>query len=283
MCVFFKKISAQVVQEAVQRRAIGVFMKHSVLVVFGVMAWIAWGAVQADPGHGGHDSGGSVSVSNDNSAGPSTGRSLNSGSTATSSAAIPSMRGTYPSRIAANGNRKVKAQGNFGTKVFRIGPEDTIRVSVWRNPELNVTAPVRPDGKISVPLIGDVQAGGLTPEQVAEIIKKKLSMYIRSPRVAVILTAMRSHEFISRVRVTGAVRTPKSMPYRQGMTVLDVVLEAGGLNDFASGNRTRLYRKVNGKTVVMKVKLGRILKKGKLETNYDVKPGDIISVPERIF
>lgn len=259
------------------------FMKHSVLVVFGVMAWIAWGAVQADPGHGGHDSGGSVSVSNDNSAGPSTGRSLNSGSTATSSAAIPSMRGTYPSRIAANGNRKVKAQGNFGTKVFRIGPEDTIRVSVWRNPELNVTAPVRPDGKISVPLIGDVQAGGLTPEQVAEIIKKKLSMYIRSPRVAVILTAMRSHEFISRVRVTGAVRTPKSMPYRQGMTVLDVVLEAGGLNDFASGNRTRLYRKVNGKTVVMKVKLGRILKKGKLETNYDVKPGDIISVPERIF
>jgi polysaccharide export outer membrane protein len=197
------------------------------------------------------------------------------------------MRGAYPAKVAARkkfkARGKVKARGNFGTKVFRIGPEDTVRVTVWRNPELNVTAPVRPDGKISVPLIGDVQAGGLTPEQVARIITKKLSMYIRAPRVAVILTAMRSHEFLSRVRVTGAVRAPKTIPYRQGMTVLDVVLEAGGLNDFASGNRTKLYRKANGKTVVLKVKLKRILKKGKLETNYDVKPGDIISVPERIF
>lgn len=188
-----------------------------------------------------------------------------------------------PSSSAATDSATPKVRGNFGTKEFRIGPEDTIRVTVWRNPELNVTAPVRPDGKISVPLIGDVQAGGLTPEQVAGIIKKKLAMFIREPRVAVILTSMQSHQFISRVRVTGAVRNPKSIPYRQGMTVLDVVLEAGGLNDFASGNRTKLYRKQDGKTVVMKVKLNRILKKGKLETNYQVKPGDIISVPERIF
>lgn len=260
------------------------FTKYLVLVVFGIVAWIAWGAVQAGPGHGGgHDSGGSVGVSSDNSTGSSSSGSSNSGSTAARSAATPYMRGTYPSKIAAKSSSKIKVRGNFGTKVFRIGPEDTVRVSVWRNPELNVTAPVRPDGKISVPLIGDVQAGGLTPEQVARIIKKKLSMFIRAPRVAVILTSMRSHEFISRVRVTGAVRTPKSMPYRQGMTVLDVVLEAGGLNDFASGNRTKIYRKTNGKTVIMKVKLKRILKKGKLETNYHVKPGDIISVPERVF
>src|SRR4029077_11573167 len=139
---------------------------------------------------------------------------------------------------------------------YRIGVDDRVQVTVWRNPELSVTAPVRPDGKISVPLIGDVEAGGRTPTEVAETIKKQLSTYIRDPNVAVIITELRSHEFLSRVRVTGAVRTPRSMPYRQGMTVLDAVLEAGGVNDFASPNRSRLYRKVKDKTEVFEVDLG---------------------------
>src|ERR1700704_1197372 len=133
---------------------------------------------------------------------------------------------------------------------YRIGVDDRVQVTVWRNPELSVTAPVRPDGKLSVPIIGDVQAGGRTPSEVAETIKKRLSEYIREPNVVVILTELRSHEFLSRVRVTGAVRTPRSMPHRQGMTVLDAVLEAGGVNDFASPNRTKLYRKVKDKTAV---------------------------------
>ena len=109
---------------------------------------------------------------------------------------------------------------------YRIGVDDRVQIAVWRNPELSVTAPVRPDGKISVPIIGDVEAGGRTPSEVAEIIKKRLSEYVRDPNVAVILTELRSHEFLTRVRVTGAVRTPRSMPHRQGMTVLDAVLEA---------------------------------------------------------
>jgi polysaccharide export outer membrane protein len=166
---------------------------------------------------------------------------------------------------------------------YKIGVDDGLQVTVWRNPDLSTTAPVRPDGKISVPLVGDVQAGGLTPEEVAAAIKQKLAYYIRDPNVTVIVTSLRSHEFLSRVRVTGAVRTPKSMPHRAGMTVLDAVLEAGGVNDFAAPNRTKLYRKGKTKTEVLDVELGDILNKGKLDTNYELKPGDIITVPERLF
>lgn len=166
---------------------------------------------------------------------------------------------------------------------YRIGVDDRVQITVWRNPELSVTAPVRPDGKISVPIIGDVEAGGRTPSEVAELIKKRLAEYIRDPNVAVILTELRSHEFLSRVRVTGAVRAPRSMPHRQGMTVLDAVLEAGGINDFASPNRTRLYRKVKDKTEMFDIELGDILKKGQLQSNYQLRPGDVITVPERLF
>jgi polysaccharide export outer membrane protein len=169
---------------------------------------------------------------------------------------------------------------------YRIGVDDRVQVSVWRNPELSVTVPVRPDGMISVPLIGDVRAGGLTAVEVADLIKKKLSVIIRDPSVAVILTDLRSHEFLSRVRVTGSVRTPRSLPYRQGMTVLDAVLEAGGINDFAAPNRTKLYRKgKEGKegAEVFDIELGDILNRGRLESNYSLRPGDVITVPERFF
>jgi polysaccharide export outer membrane protein len=166
---------------------------------------------------------------------------------------------------------------------YRIGVDDRVQVSVWRNPELTVTAPVRPDGKISVPIIGDIEAGGHTASEVADSVKKKLAEYIREPNVAVIITELRSHEFLTRVRVTGAVRTPRSMPHRQGMTVLDAVLEAGGLNEFASPNRAKLYRKVKDKTEVFEVSLGDILAKGRLETNLALRPGDVITVPERLF
>ncbi len=166
---------------------------------------------------------------------------------------------------------------------YRIGVDDRLQITVWRNPELSLTVPVRPDGKISVPLIGDVQAGGNTPTQVAAIIKDKLTAYIREPNVAVILTELRSHEFLSRIRVTGAVRTPRSMPYRPGMTVLDAVLEAGGINEFASPNRTKLYRKGVEKTEIRDIDLADILTKGKLESNYELKPGDVVTIPERLF
>jgi polysaccharide export outer membrane protein len=179
-----------------------------------------------------------------------------------------------------------KNANRFATYVegdYRIGVDDVLLITVWRNPDLSVTVPVRPDGKISVPLIGDVQAGGNTPTQVAAIIKEKLSTYIREPNVAVIPTALHSTDFLSRVRVTGAVRVPKSMTYRQGMTVLDVVLEAGGINDFAAPNRTKLYRQTKKKTEIINIYLGDILTKGELVTNMELMPGDVVTVPERLF
>lgn len=166
---------------------------------------------------------------------------------------------------------------------YHIGADDQLQVSVWRNPDLSVNVPVRPDGMISVPLIGDVKAGGLTPEQVAATIREKLKTYIRDPSVTVIVTELRSHEYLSRVRITGAVRNPSSITFRQGMTVLDAVLQAGGVNDFAAPNRTKLYRRVKGKARVYDIELGDILNKGQLGTNYVLMRGDVITVPERYF
>ncbi len=166
---------------------------------------------------------------------------------------------------------------------YKIGVDDQVQVSVWRNPELGITVPVRPDGMISVPLIGDVMAGGRTPPEVAKDIESKLSAYVRDPQVAVILTQLRSHEYLSRVRVTGAVRQPVSVPFRPGMTVLDAVLAAGGLNDFAAADRAELHRKSGETAQTYPVKLDRILNRGDLATNYPVAPGDVITIPERTF
>lgn len=166
---------------------------------------------------------------------------------------------------------------------YRIGVDDQVQVAVWRNPELGITVPVRPDGMISVPLIGDVLAGGRTPPEVAKDIQDKLAAYVRDPQVAVILTELRSHEYLSRVRVTGAVRQPVSVPYRPGMTVLDAVLAAGGLTEFAAPDRAELHRRSGDASRTFEVKLDRILNRGDLATNYPVAPGDVITVPERTF
>lgn len=172
----------------------------------------------------------------------------------------------------------------MAVSAYHIGVDDQLQISVWQNPDLSVTVPVRPDGKITVPLIGDVQAGGQTPEAVAATIQGKLKSYVRDPQVAVILTQLRSHEYLSRVRVTGAVRTPVSLPYRQGMTILDLVLAAGGTTEFAAPDRTELYRRDgDGATQAYAVQLGKILQKGELATNYPVQPGDVVTVPQRAF
>lgn len=166
---------------------------------------------------------------------------------------------------------------------YFIGVDDVLAVNVWRNPELSVSVPVRPDGRISVPLVGDVMAGGKEPMEVAEEIRKKLTQFIREPQVTVILTELKSHEFISRVRVTGAVNNPASLPFRQGMTVLDAILQAGGVNEFAAPNRSKLYRKLKDQTGKYDILVGQILNSGDLETNFELMPGDIITVPERLF
>lgn len=182
-----------------------------------------------------------------------------------------------PGGLAEAGGEGGSAQEYF------IGVDDQVQVNVWRNPELSMSMPVRPDGMISLPLIGDVQAGGRKPSDVAAEVRERLSHYVRDPNVTVIITELRTHEYISRVRVTGAVQTPTSIAHRQGMTVLDAVLQAGGINEFAAPNRAKLYRKIGNETKVYPVDLGGILQEGKLATNYELQPGDIITVPERLF
>ena len=164
---------------------------------------------------------------------------------------------------------------------YVLGATDVVRVSVWRNDDLSISVPVRPDGKISVPLAGDVQASGKAPEELADDIEKRLASFIRQPQVSIVVTSMGSHEFSDRVRVTGAVRQPTSVPHRSGMTVLDIVLTSGGLSPFASANNSILYRKIDGEVVAIPVKLGEILTRGDISTNYRLIPGDILTVPER--
>ncbi len=166
---------------------------------------------------------------------------------------------------------------------YLVGVDDTLSVSVWRNEELSVSAIVRPDGMITVPVIGDVAAAGRTPEEIASDIREHLSKYIRSPQVAVSVTGLVSSAYLTRIRVTGAVTQPVSTAHRPGMTVLDAVLEAGGLTEFAAPDKARLYRKVDEKVKAYPVFLKQILQKGDLSTNYRLLPGDIISIPERSF
>lgn len=168
-------------------------------------------------------------------------------------------------------------------KNYRIGVGDTLKIQVWRNEELSSEVPVRPDGKVSSPLVGDVVAAGLSTQELAKVVTEKLSAYLRNPEVTVIVTNPASADFLRRVRVTGAVRTPVSVSYRQGMTVMDLVLQAGGLTEFAAPNNARLYRTIDGKTKIYAVDLGNILQRGDLKTNYNLYPSDVVTVPERSF
>ena len=166
---------------------------------------------------------------------------------------------------------------------YKIGVGDALSVNVWRNPELSINVPVRPDGKISMPLIGDVMAADLTTEQLSQNITKSLTTYIKSPQVTVIVVNPSSSDFQRRVRITGAVTNPQSIPYREGMTVLDLVLLAGGPNQFASANKAKLYRKVNNELKVYPIKLDDLINDGDVQTNYALQPSDIVTVPERSF
>lgn len=165
---------------------------------------------------------------------------------------------------------------------YVIGPGDTIQVFVWRNPDLSVSVPVRPDGKVSTPLVEDMVAVGKTPTQLARDIEARLAEYIRSPQVNIIVTEPRSS--FSKVTVIGQVGTPGPVPYREGMTVLDVVLAVGGLGEFAAGNRAKLVRKdENGKPKEIRVRLADLVERGRLKENVEVRPGDMLIVPESFF
>jgi polysaccharide biosynthesis/export protein len=164
---------------------------------------------------------------------------------------------------------------------YLIGPGDILQVFVWQNPELTVTVPVRPDGKISTPLDEDMPAVGKTPSQLARDVEKVLAEYVRSPRVNVIVTTPASA--FSQVKVIGQVVKPAAVPYREGMTVLDALLAVGGLGSFAAGNRSHIVRMVDGKETEIHVKLEALVNSGDMSQNLPLRPGDVLVVPESRF
>jgi polysaccharide export outer membrane protein len=164
---------------------------------------------------------------------------------------------------------------------YIIGPGDTLEVFVWRNPELSVTVPVRPDGKISTPLVEDMVAVGKTPPQLARDMEKVLSEYVRAPKVNIIITSAASA--FSLVKVVGQVQHPSALPYREGMRVLDAILAVGGLTQFASGNRARIVRTENGKETIIHVKVADLVNSGDVKENALLKPGDVLVVPQSMF
>ncbi len=163
---------------------------------------------------------------------------------------------------------------------YPLGPGDVLNVFVWRNPDLSVTVPVRPDGRITTPLVEDLEVAGKTPVQVAREIERVLSEYVKNPQVNVIV--LEAASVLSQVKVVGQVRSAKPVPYVEGMTVLDVLLAVDGLSEFAAGNRAKIVRKENGKQIEIRLKLDDI-EKGDLRTNVPVRPGDVLVVPESLF
>ncbi len=168
-------------------------------------------------------------------------------------------------------------------KSYKMSVGDQIQINVWKRSELSLAEPIRPDGKISMPLIGDVMAVGLTPEELAVKIENRLSAYVKVPNVTIILTSLQGHAFLSRIRVTGSVAQNISMSYYQGMTVLDAILEAGSVDLYADANSTKLHRRTKKGAVTYDIRLKDIMEEGDMRTNVSLLPGDIITVPESSF
>ena len=165
---------------------------------------------------------------------------------------------------------------------YQIGPDDVLEIFVWRNPEISTTVSVRPDGMISTPLVEDMRATGKTPSELARDMEIVLSKYIKSPSVNIIVSGFQG-TFSEQIRVVGQAVNPRAIPYRKGMTLLDVMIQVGGLSQFAAGNRSKIVRQVNGETIEYRVRLADLLNKGKISENIDLRPGDVLIIPETFF
>ncbi len=168
------------------------------------------------------------------------------------------------------------------TAEYQIGPGDSLNVFVWRNPELSADVPVRPDGRISIPLVEDVVATGKTPTMLAREIEKRLAKYVTNPIVTVIPKSFIG-PFAQQVRVIGEAVTPRALPYRANMTVLDAMIEVGGLTKYAAGNRATLVRTVNNVQESFPVHLNSLITDGDIKSNVALTPGDILIIPQTYF
>lgn len=165
---------------------------------------------------------------------------------------------------------------------YVIGPGDGLEVFVWGHEDLTTAVQVRPDGNISTPLVEDMKAAGKTPTELARSIETTLSEYVRSPTVTVIVQEFVG-EYARQIRVVGQAAQPQALNYRNGMTLLDVMIQVGGLSEFASGNRAKIVRKQNGEEIVLKVRIEDLLNDGDMDQNVRMLPGDVLIIPESIF
>lgn len=182
---------------------------------------------------------------------------------------------------AAPGHAPAPLPSQDDSNTYIIGPGDQLEVYVWNNPNLTVTIPVRPDGKISTPLVENMVAVGKTPSQLARDMERVLGVYVRSPKVNIIVT--HPEGALTQVKVIGQVAKPGAIPYHEGMRVLDALLDVGGLTQFAAGNRAKILRQEGGKERAIRVKLDRLLNKGDISQNLPLDPNDVIVVPQSLF
>ncbi len=173
-------------------------------------------------------------------------------------------------------------KGEASAYDYIIGPGDGLSIFVWRNPELSRSVTVKPDGKISVPLVEDLVASGQTSTQLARKIEGELSKYVKTPLVTVMVSGFQG-TYDKQIRVVGEAAQPRSLPFREHMTVLDVMIAVGGLTEFAAGNKARIVRTAGGQQHQAKVRLEDLLKDGDISANVPVAPGDIIIIPEAWF
>ena len=164
---------------------------------------------------------------------------------------------------------------------YIIGPGDNLNIIVWRNPELSMSVPVRPDGKISAPLVDEMVAQGKTSVQMAREVEKALSKYVRDPIVTVIVTSFVG-PYSEQIRVVGEAAKPQFLPYKQKMTLLDVMIAVGGLTDFADGNGATILRTGDGNKQYS-VRLKDLIKRGDVSANVEMRPGDILIIPQSFF
>lgn len=172
--------------------------------------------------------------------------------------------------------------GPVDTPDYIIGANDNLSIFVWRNGDLSTSVPVRPDGRISTPLIEDLQAAGKTPTQLARDIEEELKRYVQDPIVTVIVTGFVG-PFNQQVRVVGEAQQPVAIPYRERMSVLDVMIAVGGLTEFAAGNRAVLVRSIEGEPRSLRVRLDDLIEDGDVTANVGVLPGDILIIPQSYF
>ena len=189
----------------------------------------------------------------------------------------------YPNLQTAAVNPSIptgKVDPNSDT--YLIGPGDNLDIFVWQNPQLSVKVPVRPDGKISIPLVQDVAAVGRTPAALAHEVTEKLKAYVKDPNVTVIVSSFVG-PFSQQIRVIGEAAKPQALPYRSNMTILDVMIEVGGLTRFAAGDRSVVVRNIAGHQQTIRARLDSLINDGDVKDNIAMRPGDIVIIPQRYF